>query len=368
MTSEQQPFSDYYEVLGARPDASDEELRAARRDAVKRWHPDRNSAPEAEGMMRLVNAAWEVLGTPETRAEYDAVYFAWRAAEYARRAAAADEVRRGYVRERMERDEREVVERDATRGRGADGSSVGQDRDVDAGNNGSDVVVDQSSAKKDDTRRQVIGIALVGLVVVACIIGIDACNRAASEAELRSEQTATAMARFSITPTPTHQTIRSIVGDGLIECRHAFYTAQKDFWSSVIFRTPTSSSWSVGFLYHNPYLLDGLERDAATFIHKTRSGLTYASHWTRNDVGNDHRMGPNRISPVSALKTTGDNKMRLDVNERGSFLILNDELQIHVPIGKLNPTVSPVRFCVGFLAEEVSEYSLEYQDLTGGPR
>ena len=377
MTTEQPPFPDYYEVLGARPDVSDEELRAARREAVKRWHPDRNTAAEAEEMMRLVNAAWEVLGKPETRAEYDAVYFAWRAAEYARRAAAADEVRREYVRERLEREEGEAAERGATRERGtvggvdqgSDGSSVGQDWDVDTGNNGSDVVVDQSTAKKDDTRRQVIGIVLVGLVVVACIIGIDACNRAASEAEMRSEQTATAMASFSITPTPTHQTIRSKIGDGRIECAPVLFSPHSErtteFWTSVKFMVPTSSEWSVGYRYH---IGNFGQSDAATFIFKERSSGPRAYHWTRYGPANSRYVGPEWIRPQSALNAGVDNVLGIEVNERGSYLILNGELQIQVPVGQLNPRISRVQFCVGFLSGEASEYELQYSDLTGGAR
>lgn len=66
----QQP-PDYYEVLGVRFDATDDELRSAWRVAAKRWHPDTNRSPEAHRMMARVNEAWEILGDPDQRAKYD---------------------------------------------------------------------------------------------------------------------------------------------------------------------------------------------------------------------------------------------------------------------------------------------------------
>lgn len=111
MTSEHQPFPDYYSALGVDPDVSDEELRHARREAVKRWHPDRNSEPGADEMMRLVNHAWDVLGDPASRSDYDERYFAWIKAEQARR---EDDGRRryGYGDQRQPHDRRgDVVDR-----------------------------------------------------------------------------------------------------------------------------------------------------------------------------------------------------------------------------------------------------------------
>lgn len=58
--------------------ASHEELREAYRDQALRQHPDRQGgsdsavAAAAEARMQVVNAAWQVLGDPATRAAYDA--------------------------------------------------------------------------------------------------------------------------------------------------------------------------------------------------------------------------------------------------------------------------------------------------------
>lgn len=63
---------DYYTVLGVARSASHEELRAAYRDLARRLHPDLHGAGTDGHEMRLVNAAWEVLGDPEQRQRYDA--------------------------------------------------------------------------------------------------------------------------------------------------------------------------------------------------------------------------------------------------------------------------------------------------------
>ena len=91
---------DYYSVLGIGFDASQDELRQAWRAAQKQWHPDRNPSPEAAARIREINAAWEVLGDPERRAEYDSVYFSIRA-------RIAEEQRRAREAERLERERRE---------------------------------------------------------------------------------------------------------------------------------------------------------------------------------------------------------------------------------------------------------------------
>ena len=65
----------HYDVLGVPMWASDEELRTAHRRAVVALHPDTRDASlppvEADSALRLVNAAWEVLGDPARRLAYD---------------------------------------------------------------------------------------------------------------------------------------------------------------------------------------------------------------------------------------------------------------------------------------------------------
>lgn len=387
MTNERPPFPDYYEVLGVRPDATDAELRAVRREAAKRWHPDRNSGPDAEGMMRLVNEAWEVLGKPETRAEYDAVYFAWRAAEYARRATAADEVRRGYARERHEREAREAEERRAAAERASADVAQGEGRSGPAGHRDSDARDEGSDTRRDPVSGvsdRAIGVIFVGVIIVIGLVVAVAFARAdrtgsggsLSQSELatvtaiESEFRATAIAQVTRrapvqTFAPSRHSLQSNVGDGLVECTPALTGAHKDFRASVDFAVPTSSEWSVGFRYH---IGDDSRFGATTLIAQDRLIGVYSAHLTKKLGAEVHRIGPESVRSPSALKIDGGNTLQIEVNERGSYLILNGELQIHAPIAKLNPKSSPVGLCVGFFLGEASEYELQYWDMTGGAR
>jgi molecular chaperone DnaJ len=62
---------DYYETLGVRRDASEEEIRRAFRKLARQHHPDVNGSPEAEVMFKQINEAYEVLADPEKRQRYD---------------------------------------------------------------------------------------------------------------------------------------------------------------------------------------------------------------------------------------------------------------------------------------------------------
>jgi len=62
---------DPYEVLEVEPGAPSPEIKRAYRRLARMWHPDRNSAPEAEARFKEVASAWEVLGDPEKRRRHD---------------------------------------------------------------------------------------------------------------------------------------------------------------------------------------------------------------------------------------------------------------------------------------------------------
>ncbi|HJU04879.1 MAG TPA: DnaJ domain-containing protein [Nitrospiraceae bacterium] len=67
---------DYYLTLNVPRDASDEEIKKAYRKLVFEYHPDRNpDSREAEAKIREINAAYEVVGNPETRKTYDRLTF-----------------------------------------------------------------------------------------------------------------------------------------------------------------------------------------------------------------------------------------------------------------------------------------------------
>lgn len=60
--------TEYYDILGVSPDASDEEIKQAFRTLSKKKHPDRGGAQEE--FVKL-NEAYEVLKDPDTRQLYD---------------------------------------------------------------------------------------------------------------------------------------------------------------------------------------------------------------------------------------------------------------------------------------------------------
>jgi curved DNA-binding protein CbpA len=63
---------DYYEVLQVHPRAESDVIRAAYRILARKYHPDLGGDPSR---MTALNNAWDVLGDPVRRAEYDAFRF-----------------------------------------------------------------------------------------------------------------------------------------------------------------------------------------------------------------------------------------------------------------------------------------------------
>jgi molecular chaperone DnaJ len=61
-----------YKTLGVSKKASDEEIKKAYRKLARKYHPDRNpDDTEAEEKFKEISAAYDVLGDPEKRKEYD---------------------------------------------------------------------------------------------------------------------------------------------------------------------------------------------------------------------------------------------------------------------------------------------------------
>lgn len=63
---------DLYSVLGLKEGASADEIKKAYRKLAREFHPDRNpDKPDAEERFKKIQQAYDVLGDPKQRAEYD---------------------------------------------------------------------------------------------------------------------------------------------------------------------------------------------------------------------------------------------------------------------------------------------------------
>ncbi len=63
---------DYYEILGVKKTATDEELKKAYRNLAKKYHPDKNKGnKEAEAKFKEISEAYAVLSDKDKRDQYD---------------------------------------------------------------------------------------------------------------------------------------------------------------------------------------------------------------------------------------------------------------------------------------------------------
>ncbi len=74
-------FKDYYEIMGVKRDASQDEIKRAYRKLARKYHPDVSKEPDAEARFKEVGEAYEVLKDPEKRAAYDQLGANWKAGQ-----------------------------------------------------------------------------------------------------------------------------------------------------------------------------------------------------------------------------------------------------------------------------------------------
>ena len=62
---------DFYAILMVDETAEQSVIVAAYKALAARYHPDRNASPDANARMQAINSAYDVLGDPQQRADYD---------------------------------------------------------------------------------------------------------------------------------------------------------------------------------------------------------------------------------------------------------------------------------------------------------
>src|SRR6516225_7905191 len=64
--------ADYYDVLGVKKGASEDEIKKAYRKLARQYHPDRNPGDkQAEAKFKELQQAYDVLSDKKKRAQYD---------------------------------------------------------------------------------------------------------------------------------------------------------------------------------------------------------------------------------------------------------------------------------------------------------
>lgn len=74
-------FKDYYDIIGVKRDATQDEIKRAYRRLARKFHPDVSTEPEAEQRFKEIGEAYEVLKDPEKRAAYDQLGANWKAGQ-----------------------------------------------------------------------------------------------------------------------------------------------------------------------------------------------------------------------------------------------------------------------------------------------
>ena len=74
-------FKDYYQIMGLKKDAAQDEIKRVYRKLARKYHPDVNKEADAEDKFKELGEAYEVLKDPKKRAAYDQLGADWKAGQ-----------------------------------------------------------------------------------------------------------------------------------------------------------------------------------------------------------------------------------------------------------------------------------------------
>ncbi|WP_074667012.1 DnaJ C-terminal domain-containing protein [Nitrosomonas communis] len=74
-------FKDYYNIMGIKRDATQDDIKRVYRKLARKYHPDVSKEPDAEVRFKEIGEAYEVLKDPEKRAAYDQLGSGWRSGQ-----------------------------------------------------------------------------------------------------------------------------------------------------------------------------------------------------------------------------------------------------------------------------------------------
>ena len=74
-------FKDYYDIIGVKRGATQDEIKRAYRKLARKYHPDVSKEADAEQRFKEIGEAYEVLKDPEKRAAYDQLGANWQAGQ-----------------------------------------------------------------------------------------------------------------------------------------------------------------------------------------------------------------------------------------------------------------------------------------------
>ena len=75
-------FLDYYAILDIPFGSTDAEIKRGYKKQALKWHPDRNSDPQAKDKIQLINEAYLILSDSEAKKVYDAEYLNYKETSY----------------------------------------------------------------------------------------------------------------------------------------------------------------------------------------------------------------------------------------------------------------------------------------------